>query len=258
MRGRHIAEPVPAGEVVRWALHEFDEVSSTQTVAKDLAAKGAPEGTAVVAKSQTSGEGRLGRSWASPVGGLYMSFVLRPPGLSRPETVTLVAAVAVAEGIERATGLSANIRWPNDVMLNGRKIAGVIAEAQTTNQEIAEIVIGVGVNCNTPVSGKLAEGGTSLVEETGRATNISELMHHVLGSFSQLYERWRKGEDLLSSWTERVATIGKVVLVKLKEADAPLTITARGLDEEGGLVLESGEETRVVRVEDVEWLRERA
>ena len=242
--------------MVRWTFEELDEVGSTQAIAKGLAAMGAPEGTTVVAKSQTAGEGRLERVWESPLGGLYMSFILRPPPISKPETVTLVAAAAVAEGIDQATGLAAGIRWPNDVMVKGKKIAGVIAEAQTFKQEVTQIVVGIGVNCNAPARTKLGQEATSVLEETGNAVEISELKHSILDAFSRLYERWQEGEDILPLWKGRIATVGKTVRVKLKTTETPFSADAKGLDGEGGLILEATGETRVVRAEDIEWLKE--
>jgi BirA family biotin operon repressor/biotin-[acetyl-CoA-carboxylase] ligase len=242
--------------MVRWTFQELGEVGSTQTIAKGLAAMGAPEGTTVVAKSQTSGEGRLGRSWASPVGGLYMSFILRPGKLFRPETTTLVSAVAVIEGLEDVADLEPEIRWPNDVMVNKRKIAGVVADAQTVKQEITQIIVGVGVNCNAPIPEKLAQEATSILEETGATIEVSELRHAILASFSRLYDRWQGGADLLALWKGHVKTIGRDVLVKLKTDETPFPFRAISLDEDGGLVLESPSGTKVVRVEDTEWLRE--
>lgn len=246
----------PPQQMVHWTFEELDGVGSTQAIAKGLAAMGAPEGTAVVAKSQTSGEGRLGRHWESPPGGLYMSFVLRPSRLPRPEIITLVTALAVAEGVGHTASVAPAIRWPNDVMVGGRKIAGVIAEAQAVNREVTQVVVGVGVNCNAPLRRKLDREATSMFEETGSVVEVSELKHSILDAFSQLYERWQAGENLLPLWKGHVATIGKVVQVKLKTAETPFSFTTRGLDEEGSLVLDAPGETRIVRAEDIEWLRE--
>src|SRR5712692_6055625 len=144
--------------LVSWTIVELDEVGSTQDVAKALASMGAPEGTTVAAKSQSSGEGRVGRSWFSPAGGLYMSFILRPGNLQHPELVSLFTSVAVVQGVKHATGLSTKIRWPNDVMVGPKKLGGVIAEAQSYKQEITQVVVGVGVNCNAPLTSSSVPG----------------------------------------------------------------------------------------------------
>ena len=245
--------------MVTWAFVELEEVGSTQAVARDLASTGAPEGTTVVAKSQASGAGRLGRGWASPVGGLYMSFILRPPAIPRPELATLVSAAAVVQGVRAATGLAPAIRWPNDVMVNGKKLAGVIAEAQSYRQELT-LVVGVGVNCNSPVSqiGGLKGEATSIGEELGKDVAVSEVARSILGSFSALYERWCSGEDLRGAWAREVGTVGKEVSVKLKTGENAFSGVAQGLDADGNLVvsLEGGPVT--IRAEDLERLRERA
>jgi BirA family biotin operon repressor/biotin-[acetyl-CoA-carboxylase] ligase len=246
--------------MIPWTFVELDSVGSTQTIAKDLAAQGAPEGTTVVAKSQSSGRGRLGRSWVSPAGGLYMSFVLRPGGISKPELITLVAAVAVVDGIKQATGLDTRIRWPNDIMIGGKKLAGVIAEAQSNEQEIVQVVVGVGVNCNAPapdLEGPVKEA-TSLVEELRRNFEVSELRLSILNSFAHLYDRWRAGEDMMPLWAGRVATLGKHVSIKLKTDETAFSYQASGIDSNGNLIAEKNGKRKVVHAEDLEWLREQA
>lgn len=245
--------------MVRWRIVQLDAVGSTQAVAREHAARGAPEGTVVVAKSQTSGAGRMGRSWVSPVGGLYMSFILRTK-LVKPELVTLVAAVAVAHGIKEATGLTSTIRWPNDILLKGKKLAGVIAEAESMRGEIDQIVVGVGVDCNALPSGvrALQEETTSLASELGRGVDVPDVMHSILGSFSALYERWVSGEDLRDTWVQEVQTIGKEVSIKLKTGENPFSCVAEGVDAEGNLVVSLVGESVAISAADLEWLRELA
>jgi BirA family biotin operon repressor/biotin-[acetyl-CoA-carboxylase] ligase len=246
--------------MVTWNFVELDDVGSTQAIAKGLAAMGAPEGTTVVAKSQSLGEGRLGRTWVSPTGGLYMSFVLRPGSISRPELTTLIAAVAVVNGIKHAANLDTAIRWPNDVMVRGKKLAGVIAEAQSYKKEIIQVIVGVGVNCNTPVLNAegLGKEATSLVEELGRHLGISELKHSILDSFSQLYDRWRAGEDMMPLWKGHVATLTKPVSIKLKTDETAFSYQGVGIDSEGNLIVARDSKQTVVHAEDLEWLREQA
>jgi BirA family transcriptional regulator, biotin operon repressor / biotin---[acetyl-CoA-carboxylase] ligase len=243
--------------MVQWTFVELDEVGSTQAIAKGLAATGAREGTTVVAKSQSSGEGRLGRAWASPLGGLYMSFILRPAALSRPELVTLVSAVAVAQGINEATGLFPVVRWPNDIMAGGKKLAGVIAESQSYKGEINQIIVGVGVNCNAPMSrAEGLKGEATSLDELGKEVGISELKHAILESFSQLYDRWKGGEDLMPLWRDRVATIGKGISIKLKTEETAFSCNATGIDADGSLLVTKDGRPMVVHPEDLERLRE--
>jgi BirA family transcriptional regulator, biotin operon repressor / biotin---[acetyl-CoA-carboxylase] ligase len=244
--------------MVTWTFVELDEVGSTQALAKGLAAMGAPEGTTVVARSQTSGEGRLGRSWASPPGGLYMSYVLRPQKLPRPELVSLVSATAVVRGVQLSTGLHSEIRWPNDIMVNGKKLAGVIAEAAAYKGEVAQAIVGVGLNCNSSVPATYTSGNmaTSLAEELGRHIEVSELKLSILDSFSELYRRWQVGQDMVPLWKEHVATLGKRVSIKLKTDETPFSGEAAGVDSEGNLLVTTGGKVTAFLAADLEWLRE--
>jgi BirA family transcriptional regulator, biotin operon repressor / biotin---[acetyl-CoA-carboxylase] ligase len=186
-----------------------------------------------------------------------MSFIIRPRGLYRPEFITLISAVAVVEGIKMTTDLVASIRWPNDVVRGGRKLAGIIADAQTSKQEITQVIVGVGVNCNTPVSDReLSAKATSLSEELGREVAIPVLKLAILGSFADLYDRWQAGEDMVPVWTNHISTLGRRVTIKLKTTETPFSCIATEVDLDGGLLVETEGETVLVRPEDLEWLRE--
>lgn len=245
--------------MVRWAFIELDAVGSTQQVAREHAARGAPEGTTIVARSQTSGAGRMGRPWVSPAGGLYMSFILRPKKITKPELVTLVTASAVVDGIKQASGLEPTIRWPNDVTIGARKLGGVIAEAQSSGGQVDQVIVGVGVDCNAPSSqmGTLQSESTSMAAELGREVEILDVMHAILDSFSDLYERWNSGEDLTEEWAQKVATIGKEVSIKLKTGENPFSCVAEGIDAEGNLVVSLEGESVAISAEDLERLTER-
>jgi len=223
-----------------------------------LAARGAPEGTTVVARSQTSGKGRLGRTWVSPLGGLYMSYVIRPKSLIRPELVTLVSAVAVVRGINGTTGLRPTIRWPNDVMIDGKKLAGVVARAESHGSNLEHIVIGIGVNCNTPLSQLMVLNGevTTLARESGRDQDIEVLRDSILDSFSSLYEEWKTGADMAKAWLAHLDTPGKLVSIKLKTNETPFSCVAKGTDDAGSLVVARGRRTTAINQEELEWLRE--
>ncbi len=246
--------------MVSWNFVELDEVGSTQAVVKGLASMGSPEGTTVVAKTQSSGAGRLQRPWASPRGGLYMSFLLRPHELTQPEAITLAAAVSVAEGVRLSTGLVAKIRWPNDVLLGKKKVAGVIAEAQFYKKELVQVIVGIGVNCNSSFKAHdpLKDEDTSLVDELGEPIEVSELRQAVLDSFSGLYERLQAGSEVLSLWRQHLSTLGKQVSIKMKTEETPFSCLAIDIDAGGGLVVETAGERKVLRAEDMEWLREQA
>src|SRR6266550_2999476 len=131
-----------------WKLKEYKRLASTQLTAERLGRTGASEGTVVLAETQTAGRGRFERRWASPKGGLYLSLLLRPVRSGSPHLLTMVGALSVVEGVKIATGPDSGIRWPNDVMIRGRKVAGVVGTADYSGPSPDYVVVGIGVNCN--------------------------------------------------------------------------------------------------------------
>ena len=244
--------------MIRWVLISVGEVGSTQQAARERASRGDPEGTTILAKSQTSGTGRMGRSWVSPMGGLYMSFIMRPEKIANPELVTLVAATAVVDGIRSATGVAPKIRWPNDVMAKSRKLGGVIAEATSHGGVVDQIIVGIGVNCNAAPTemGEVQPEATSIAQELGKMVEIPTVARSILDSFSGLYEKWKAGEDLRGEWAQRVGTIGKELSVKLKTGENPFSCVAEDIDADGNLIVTLEGESVAISAEDLEWLRE--
>ena len=170
-------------------MHHFETLDSTNDLAKELAAQGAPEGTVVVAETQTGGRGRLGREWNSPPGvGLYVSLVLRPmlPPMELPQ-ITLTTAVAVVRAVRRVTGVAPGIKWPNDLLLNGKKLGGILTEMETESDRIRHVVVGLGLNVNNPAfPPELAATATSLALATGRAFSRVQLLQAWLEEFEEL------------------------------------------------------------------------
>jgi BirA family transcriptional regulator, biotin operon repressor / biotin---[acetyl-CoA-carboxylase] ligase len=244
--------------MINWTIRELEGTESTQKAANELAAKGAPEGTTVVARFQTAGQGRLGRAWASPPGGLYMSFVLRPDKVQRPESIPLASALSVVEGVASSTGLKPRIRWPNDVLLGFRKLGGVIADAQSYHDRVSQVVVGVGVNCNATISGLEAGAGeaTSLLEELDHQVEIPEVRNSILNSFANLYERLKAGEDLTPLWTQSVGTLGKSVTIKLRADKEAFPANVVDVTSDGGIIVVRDRAGTIVYSEDLEWLKE--
>lgn len=165
-------------------VYAYDVVGSTMDVAHQLAAEGAPEGTLVWATRQEQGRGRLGRTWISPEGGLYCSFILRPtrPVNETPE-LSLVAGQAVAEAIKELTGLSPIIKWPNDLLLNDKKVAGILVEAREG------VIIGIGINLTTnPI--QLLEVATSLAAQGIKNPDMCQLLGILCWHLSKEYAVW--------------------------------------------------------------------
>ncbi|HZE21944.1 MAG TPA: biotin--[acetyl-CoA-carboxylase] ligase [Desulfobaccales bacterium] len=240
LRTRALAGPV----------HYFGALDSTNDLAKELAAQGAPEGTLVVAEAQTGGRGRLGRQWHSPAGvGLYASLVLRPllPPLELPQ-ITLTTAVAVVRAVRRAAGVTPGIKWPNDLLLHGKKLAGILTEMETESDRIRHVVIGLGLNVNNPeVPPELAATATSLTLATGRSFSRVRLLQAWLEEFETLYDRFlNQGfPEILAEWKTCAVTLGHEVTVR----QGPREFSGLALDvtHDGALLLRtaSGEIMRV-------------
>ncbi len=200
----------------------FTQTDSTNVRAKLLANEGAPEGTVVVAEEQTKGRGRRGRSWFSPPGkGIYSSIILRP-SISPQEApkLTLMASVAVAESLLALTSLNVNIKWPNDILISGRKIAGILTEISTEMDSIDYVVIGVGINVNTPresLPPDIKDIATSVLMETGKPFLRISLMRAYLERLEIHYEtfRTRGFEPVMNRWKHLADIIGRRVMVDL-------------------------------------------
>ena len=194
-----------------------DCVGSTSTALKELAGNGAAHGTVLIARRQTGGRGRLGRSFESPPGGLYMSMLLRtalPP--ERTVTVTPLAAIAVCRAVETLCGLTPEIKWPNDVQLSGKKLCGILTE-MSAEKSGARLVLGIGVNVNTRLedfSPALRNTACSIFTHTGRYADISALAGELIRELDSLFPAWEKdGSAILPEYRRRCTTVGRDILV---------------------------------------------
>ncbi len=216
--------------------YAYRTISSTMDVAHDLARQGAAQGTCVWAETQTAGRGRSGRTWSSPPGGMYLSFILRP---QRPVTqipqLSLVAGLAVAQGIRHVTKLPMAIRWPNDVLFDGKKIAGILVEASTY------AVVGIGMNVEMNPH-KLPEGATALRDLVAPVPDRFQLAAALMRHFETLYLQWTAEgfAAIRPMLTEYVSLFGQ--LVHVTTAKDHVEGQAVDLDERGRLLvrLESG------------------
>jgi BirA family biotin operon repressor/biotin-[acetyl-CoA-carboxylase] ligase len=218
------------------------EADSTNKWANELATYGADEGTVVIAETQTKGRGRLDREWISPTGGLWFSLILRP-NLSPTEAVklTLVAGLAVAKVLLEMFDLRAETKWPNDVLVNGRKICGVLAEMNTTGETVNFVVVGVGVNVNFDVETvfpeQLKKVATSLEKEVGRKVKLEKLFRALLERLESLYELFIKEgfNPILEEWKNYAGFLG--CQVEVLSSTGKMSGLALDVDDEGGLVL---------------------
>lgn len=240
-------------------IHYFSEVGSTNDEAARLAEHGASEGTAVVAAAQTAGRGRLGRSWYSPPGaGLYVSVIVRD-GRAAPY-LTLAGGVAVAEGITAATGLPVEIKWPNDVVVDGgfrrwRKLAGVLAEASTGAEGLQYVVLGFGINLR-PVAypPDIADRATSLEAELGRPADAGLLLAEGLAALAAHVRALSRGEtqSLLRRWDALSPTASGTPVEWETEAGVRRGRTA-GIAADGALLVQTGAETERIISGVVRW-----
>jgi BirA family biotin operon repressor/biotin-[acetyl-CoA-carboxylase] ligase len=181
-------------------------------VAKELAKKGAEEGTIVVAEHQTGGRGRLKREWLSPSGGIYFTLILRPKisPVYAPR-INLMASVAVAKTIGRLFGLRAELKWPNDVLIEGKKVCGILAEMDAETDVINFVNLGVGINANTPIT-QLGEMATSLKDALGKEISRKKLLSSVLTEIAK-QQALLTQEDLLEEWKSLSVTLNKQVRI---------------------------------------------
>jgi len=198
---------------IAWRVHAYGSVVSTNDTARRLAGGGAPEGTLVVAEMQTGGHGRRGNVWESPLGGLWFSFVVRPHlPPERASGLSVVTAVAVARTVIDLGDIGARIKWPNDVFVSGRKLAG----AMVCSAGEGALVVGVGVNVNVPDDDLPRPEwyeATSLLRETGDRQNRAELLARILAEFESRYFAYRGPDhaELLSEWRELSLVVGEWV-----------------------------------------------
>jgi len=242
-------------------LYYFQETGSTNDVAAGYAERGARQGTTVVAAAQTSGRGRLGRSWYSPPGaGLYVSIVIRSSAAT--PYLTLAGGVAVAEGIRAATGLPLEIKWPNDVVTPGssgpsrrRKIAGILAEASSSAEGVQYVILGIGINIS-PASypPDLADRASSIESELGRPVEAAVVLAEVLAALSSELDALDRGDPsaVLAQWRRLApSAVGTTV-----ECDTPrgrATGIAAGIADDGALLVRIGNQVERVISGEVVW-----
>ena len=245
-----IREGIETDVFGREEIAYFAELDSTNRKAKELAAGGAPEGTIVVAEQQSKGRGRIGRSWYSPFQtGIYTSLILRPklPPNEAPK-ITLVTGVSVAEALLAATPLKPAIKWPNDILVRGRKICGILTETSTEMDAIDFVVVGVGINVNTrEFPDELKEIATSVYLETANTFDRVLLMQELLKQFERSYTMFvRSGfESIGKRWRELAILLGKEVTVRMIDRTCKGRVMELGRD--GALIIknENGEVERI-------------
>jgi len=235
-------EEVKAGLALQWLtgpVYHVISLPSTNDAAKALARRGAAEGTLLLAEGQSAGRGRLGRTWESPLGtGIYLSLLLRPP-LPPAELpkITLMAAVAVVTALQTACRVNTGIKWPNDIIHQGKKLGGILTEMETESDAISHVVVGIGLNINTPVFPEyLRETATSLAG-AGVTYPRLPIIRALLAAMDGLYGRFLQQDfaAILSQWRQQAVMLGKSVTIR--RGEVVHTGVALDVAEDGALLL---------------------
>lgn len=219
-------------------------VSSTIDVARQEALRGAAEGTAIIAGEQTGGRGRLQRTWLSPEGNIALSIILHPDVSSLPYLI-MIASLAVIRSIEAVTGLKPQIKWPNDVLINGKKVCGILTESNVKGRQVYAMV-GIGINVRLRAADFPQITATSLNDESGRNVSCVDVVRHLLVALERLYFTLADGETVFEAWRDSLITLGKRVSVE--SGGNILEGIAQSVDRSGALVLrlDDGSSTRIV------------
>ncbi len=236
-----------------WAGQElfcFDEIDSTNTKAKELAEQGYPSGTLVVADRQIAGRGRRGRSWDSPAGiGIFMTLLLKPDiNPNNASMLTLVTALATAQAISDVTGAEAKIKWPNDIVINGKKVCGILTEMSAQFDYINHIVIGIGINVhNESFPEEIRETASSLLLESGKRIHRADLIARFLERFEAGYAIFLQTEDLeglMKDYNALLVNIQKQV--RILDPKEPFEGKAIGITKRGELIVDTWESRKLV------------
>lgn len=237
-----------------WVAKEvlyFDTIDSTNTKAQELAEKGYPSGTLVVADKQESGKGRRGRSWVSPSGtGIFMTLMIKPDiNPNNASMLTLVAALAVAKAITSVTGEEAMIKWPNDIVVNGKKVCGILTEMNAQFDYINNIVVGIGINVhNESFPEEISQMASSLmIEAGGKRFHRAQIIAETMSYFEQYYDTFLKTQDLsalVREYDELLVNRNKSV--RVLDPKEPFDGKAMGITPKGELIVDTWESRKLV------------
>ena len=237
-----------------WVAKEvlyFDTIDSTNTKAQELAEKGYPSGTLVVADKQESGKGRRGRSWVSPSGtGIFMTLMIKPDiNPNNASMLTLVAALAVAKAITSVTGEEAMIKWPNDIVVNGKKVCGILTEMNAQFDYINHIVVGIGINVhNESFPEEISQMASSLmIEAGGKRFHRAQIIAETMSYFEQYYDTFLKTQDLSALVREYdKLLVNRNKSVRVLDPKERFDGKAMGITPKGELIVDTWESRKLV------------
>ena len=236
-----------------WRLEYHPSLGSTNERAMALARAGASEGTLVIADAQTAGKGRLGRQWVSAANAnLLLSLLFRPPlAPGQAQRLTMICSLAASDAIAQVTGLATRIKWPNDLLLEGKKVAGILTELGLQGDQLAHAVVGLGCNVNmqeNDLPPELRPLATSLRQVSGEMVDREALLLAFLAEMERRYGALKRGESPAAEWSARLATLGQWVQVSEPGSDLVWEGEAVAVDADGALLLRlaDGSQRRVL------------
>ena len=246
-------------KVLGQQAYYFDSVDSTQSQALKMVNELKNEGTIIIAEKQTGGKGRSGRKWISPKGGIWFSIILHPKfDISNTTLFPIASSLALSIAIQKTCKVSTELKWPNDLTIKGKKLAGMLIDASFESNKIENLVLGVGINFNVNVKEIENElkktpnfyGVSSLNDQKNKSTQI-ELIQSFLLELEKVYEELNKNQikKTIAEWTKRSSTIGKKV--EMNTHDGKITGKAIKIDEDGGLIIKNKEKTSKVFAGDI-------
>ena len=214
----------------------YSSVSSTMDVALEEMLRGAPHGTVIIAEAQECGKGRLNRGWISPPGGVYASIILYPPH-KLLSSITMVASLAVTDCIQEITGINADIKWPNDILVDSKKVSGILANSGNSPSKGCYAIVGIGINTvmDLTVQAEIADSATSLSIATGKLVSRRAVICSLLQNFEKQYHALAVGQPVWEAWRGRLITLGKKVTVKA--GDSIYKGIAESVSHDGSLLL---------------------
>ena len=240
-------------------VYYFEEIDSTQNFAEQIALDGKENGTIVVAEKQTAGKGRLDRKWTSPKGGIWFSLIIHPKfDVSTSTLVPIAGAVALAKAIKNTLNIDVSVKWPNDITLNGKKVAGMLVDASFQANNIDYLILGIGINFDIDakkIEKRLSKSanfyGVNSLRKKDDNTPPKILLKEFLVQFEKILMQLNKGEKakIVKEWTKKADKIGKKI--SINTSDGKISGVAQGIDKDGALKLKTSKGIKKIFVGDV-------